>query len=189
MTIDVKCATRRRNIHWHGIIHIKKQETDSMQSNGRQGWLNQYNRDYYGGGLMFLIGAGAVYKGMSYKMGTLSRMGPGYFPVAVGVVLAAMGVLIALGARRNVPAGAEKKYQPPEWRAWFCIVLSNIAFLVLGEYGGLLPATFAVVFISALGDRQNTLKSAFLLALAMALVAVVVFWWALSMQFPLFRWG
>jgi hypothetical protein len=163
-------------------------ETGSIENKGQQGWLNQYNRDYYGGALMFLLGAGAVYKGMSYKVGTLSRMGPGYFPVAVGVVLALMGILIALGARSNVPAKQEE-YQGPEWRGWICIVLSIIAFLVLGRYGGLLPATFAVVFISALGDRENNLKQALFLSLAMAGVAALVFWWALSMQFPLFRWG
>jgi len=159
-----------------------------MQNKGQHGWLNQYNRDYYGGGLMFLLGVGAVYKGLSYKVGTLSRMGPGYFPVAVGVVLALMGVLIALGARSNASAKPEE-YKPPEWRGWICIVLSIIAFLVVGRYGGLLPATFAVVFISALGDRENNLKQALFLSLAMAGVAAVVFWWALSMQFPLFRWG
>ena len=62
-------------------------------------------------------------------------------------------------------------------------------FLLLGEYGGLLPATFAIVFISALVDRDNTLREAFLLALAMMVIAVVVFWWALSLQLPLFQWG
>ena len=73
--------------------------------------------------------------------------------------------------------------------AEFCIVLSIVAFIVFGTYGGLLPATFAVVFISALGDRQNTLKSAFVLAVAMSIISVVIFWWALKLQFPLFTWG
>jgi hypothetical protein len=154
-----------------------------------QGWLNAYNKDYYGGGLMFLLGVGTIWKGLDYKVGTLSRMGPGYFPVAVGAILALMGILIALGARSSAPAKPGKKAHPPEWRGWLCIVAANIAFIVLGRYGGLLPATFAVVFISALGDRQNTLKSAFVLALAMVVVCVIVFWWALQLQFPLFRWG
>jgi len=151
--------------------------------------LSNYNKDYYGGGLMFLLGVGTVYKGFDYHIGTLSRMGPGYFPVAVGVVLALMGVLIALGARKNVPEDAGKKAHPPEWRGWSCIILANVAFIVLGRYGGLIPATFAVVFISALGDRQNTLKNAFILAAAMVVVCLIVFWWALQLQFPLFQWG
>jgi hypothetical protein len=61
--------------------------------------------------------------------------------------------------------------------------------VVLGQYGGLLPATFAVVFISALGDRQNTVKGAFLLSIVMCAVCVAVFWYGLQVQFPLFQWG
>ena len=158
-----------------------------MSTSGK-GWLNAYNKDYYGGALMFLLGVGTVWKGFDYKIGTLSRMGPGYFPVGVGAILAVMGILIALGARSNAPK-AGKKAHPPEWRGWSCIILGNIAFVVLGRYGGLLPATFAIVFISALGDRQNTFRSALVLSLAMVVVCVVVFWWALQLQFPLFRWG
>jgi hypothetical protein len=48
------------------------------------------------------------------------------------------------------------------------------------------PATFAIVFISALGDKMNTLKSAAILGAGVVVVAVVVFWWALQMQIPLF---
>lgn len=168
-------------------------EGSSKAGTGRvaaRGWLNDYNRDYYGGALMFLLGAGAIYLGLSYEVGTLSHMGPGYFPVAVGAVLAAMGVLIALSARvPGAKGGVEKKALPPEWRGWAAIILSNIAFVVLGHYGGLLPATFAVVFIAALGDRQNTLKNALLLALAMTAVCFVAFAWALKVQLPLFTWG
>ncbi|MEJ0045599.1 MAG: hypothetical protein WDN04_05275 [Rhodospirillales bacterium] len=49
----------------------------------------------------------------------------------------------------------EKEKLAPEWRGWICIVASVLAFVVLGKYGGLLPATFAIVFIAALGDRDN----------------------------------
>jgi len=39
----------------------------------------------------------------------------------------------------------------PEWRAWLCILAGPILFIILGSLGGLLPATFACVFVSALG--------------------------------------
>lgn len=153
----------------------------------RYGKYGKYHKDYYGGALMLVIGLWAVYQGLSYKMGTLSQMGPGFFPVSVGAVLALMGVLIALGARTALPA--EDKHLAPEWRGWICIVASIVAFIVVGRYGGLLPATFAVVFVSALGDRQNTVRDALLLSVGVCAVAVIVFWWALKMQFPLFTWG
>ena len=153
-----------------------------------KGFLNPLNRDYYGGTLMLLLGLGAAYQGMHYPLGTLSRMGPGFFPVSLGVILTLIGLAIAIGGKW---AGLEdeKKTLPPEWRGWFCICLSIIAFVVLGKYGGLLPATFGIVFISALGDRQNTILGAAALALASSVVCVLLFWWALQMQFPLFSWG
>ena len=156
-------------------------------------FINKHNRDYYGGGLMLLFGLGAVWEGMSYRIGSLVRMGPGFFPVALGVILAFTGVAIMVGAAASAAAEIKEDNKEdnlrPEWRGWICISLSIIAFVVLGRYGGLVPATFAIVFISALGDRQNTIKSAIILAAAMCLVCVAVFWYALQVQFPLFQWG
>jgi hypothetical protein len=148
----------------------------------------KYIMDYAGGTLMLLIGIGAVVQGQTYTIGTLSRMGPGYFPVALGTILALIGVgLLVSAALANAPADAESR--PPEWRGWICIVLSIVAFVVFGKYGGLVPATFAIVFISAMGERKNTIWSAGLLAVLMVVICVVVFWWALQLQFPLFAWG
>ena len=158
-----------------------------MDRRNPRGFMSRYHRDYYGGALMVLIGLGAVFMGIGYQTGSLSHMGPGFFPVSVGVIVALMGVLIAFGARGQTEDEAE--YLPPEWRGWICIVLSIVAFVVIGKFGGLLPATFAIVFISALGDRENTIKGALILSAAMCVICVVVFWWALQLQFPLFTWG
>jgi hypothetical protein len=145
----------------HGVIHRQptgdamNEQAGSAGQQGapaRQGRMKRYHNDYYAGALMLVIGLGAIYEGLRYKIGTLSKMGPGFFPVAIGAVLALLGVLIALGARSAAPA-AEDKHLPAEWRGWFCIV--DALLLALGGCG----------------------------------VAVVVFWWALKMQFPLFTWG
>jgi hypothetical protein len=146
-------------------------------------------REYYGGALMMLIGLAAIAQGSSYKIGSLTAMGSGFFPVALGVILVLLGIFIAGTAHRAPAEVIAEERAPIEWRGWICILASVAAFVVLGKYGGLLPATFAVVFISALGDRGNTLISALLLAVAMSAVCVVVFWWLLQVQFPLFTWG
>lgn len=145
------------------------------------------NKDYHGGALMILFGLGAVFEGMNYRIGTLTHMGPGFFPAAIGALLVLMGVILAIEGlgRKNMSDGKEKS----EWRGWLCILGGIVAFIVLGRYCGLLPATFAIVFISALGDRNNTVKVALALSVAMCVVAVVIFWWLLQLQFPLIRWG
>lgn len=145
-------------------------------------------RDYAGGVLMIALGLGAAFQGATYPIGRLSRMGPGFFPVALGVILTLAGVAIAITARFEQDV-VDAKSRSSEWRGWICICSSIVAFVVLGEWGGLLPATFAVVFISALGDRQNRLLDAALLAIACVVVALVVFHFGLQLQFPLFQWG
>lgn len=150
--------------------------------------LAKYVRDYAGGALMLLIGIGAVIQGQTYSIGSLSKMGPGYFPVALGTLLTVLGIALLIDARLSQPK-TEAKSLPPEWRGWICIVLSIIAFAVIGKYGGLIPATIATVVISALGERNNTWRSALALASVMVVVCVVLFWWGLNLQFPLFAWG
>jgi len=155
---------------------------------------SKFKKDYYGGALMVIVGVAAAYTGYGYRVGELAHMGPGFFPVALGTLLAFIGVLMVISARGQEPSPepAVSHGHPggmPDMRGCVCIVLGILAFLLLGEYGGLLPATFAIVFISALGDRDNTLLEALLLSLAMVVIAVVVFWWALSLQLPLFQWG
>lgn len=151
-------------------------------------YVNPKRRDYYAGMLMVLAGLGAIYNGIRYSIGTLNQMGPGFFPVAIGVALVATGVGIAVLAAYAPQQQGEKKLAP-EYKAWCFILGSIVAFIVLGRHGGLVPATFAVVFISALGDRENTVWRALSLAAGMTVLCVIVFWWALSLQFPLFQWG
>jgi len=164
--------------------------------------IKRAGKDRLGGALMILIGAGAAQQGITYSLGTLAAPGPGLFPGALGVLLMLIGLAIAVTGKRapaalpasagTLAAGAAAAIVPaprPEWRGWFCIVLSVIAFIVLGSHGGLVPASFAVAFIAALGDRDNTLLSACVLGVAMAVVSVVVFWWLLQLQLPLFQWS
>ncbi len=50
--------------------------------------VNNPNRDYHGGALMIAIDVGAMIQCREYPVGTLSRMGPGVFPVVLGAILA-----------------------------------------------------------------------------------------------------
>ena len=81
------------------------------------------------------------------------------------------------------------KHSAPEWRGWICILGGVIAFVIFGVYGGLVPATFASVFVAALGDRQNNVKQSALLAAALTVFCVIVFHYGLKLQLPLFQWG
>lgn len=141
-------------------------------------------RRYAAGGLMALFGLAVVLEARTFGLGSLARVGPGLFPMIVGGALVLVGALIAV----TPEAGSEhEEAGRPDWRGWACIVLGILAFVVLGEHLGLGPATFACVFVSALGDRQGNPRAALLLALAMTAVAGIVFTLALKFQMPFWR--
>ena len=85
--------------------------------------------------------------------------------------------------------GEHDEFGGAEWRGWGCIVLGVVSFLVLGTYGGLVPATFACVFISALGDRGGSVRESLGLACVVTIVGVILFYYLLKVQLPLWRWG
>ena len=145
-------------------------------------------RDYYAGGLMLLLGLGAAVTGTGYKFGSLARMGPGFMPVVLGMVLAFIGLLIA-GTALASSERDDSKFLPenPQWLGWLCIIGGPILFIILGEYAGMIPAVFACVFVCALGDKTATYKSAAILAAGVTVFGVLLFHYMLSIPFPLLR--
>ena len=140
--------------------------------------------DHLAGMLISLIGLVALLQGRSYGIGTLGAAGPGFFPVVVGVVMVAIGILIALSRYAAEKDEAEVSI---DWRGGSAILLGVLVFIIAGEYLGLAPATFACVLISALGDRTATIRSALILAAAVTVGGVALFSYALQLPFPLFR--
>jgi putative tricarboxylic transport membrane protein len=149
---------------------------------------SKLKRDYYAGGLMLLLGVGAAVTGSGYKVGSLAKMGPGFMPVLLGVVLAFLGILIA-GTALGSPQADDNKFLPdnPQWLGWLCILGGPVLFIILGQYGGMIPAVFACVFVSALGDKTATYKSSAILAAGVTVFGVLLFHYLLSIPFPLLR--
>lgn len=147
-------------------------------------------------GLLFLaIGLVLSFVASSYPVGTLTRMGPGFFPLCLSVLLAFLALIILFSPKAKL---MEETEQPDpqiqttpllRWRGISCIILGLLAFIFLGEYLGLVPAAFFLVFISALGDRDQSIKSALLLALGTTVIGVLLFSWVLQLQLPMFKWS
>ena len=158
--------------------------------------MNKWTKDHSGGVLLIAVGAAVVIAGVGYGMGSLRQMGSGFFPVVLGVLMALVGVALLATAPRAADAATAEP--PPEtahlagpvvqWRGWLCILGGVLAFVVLGEHGGLVPAAFAAVFIAALGDRSNSVRAAAALAALMTALGVLVFHYGLHLLLPLFAW-
>lgn len=148
-------------------------------------------RDVYAGVLMTLIGAAiSLNSYTNYRLGTLTQMGPGMFPLMLGVAMTFVGMLI-LGNAVAAARDPDETILPAqrEWRGWACILAGPIAFILLGEYFGLAAATFGCVFVSALGERSSSVKEAAILAAIVTVIGCVLFSLVLKLNFPIVRWG
>lgn len=149
-------------------------------------------RDFYAGGLMLLLGLGIALKGTAYRQGTLMHMGPGFFPTALGVLLILLGIAIAATALSPSAESSEHGEsilpEKPEWWAWLCILMSPVGFIVFGSQFGMIPGTFACVFIAALGDRQATWKSTIILSTVVTVFGVSLFSYLLQVPMPILTW-
>ena len=158
--------------------------------------MNKLTKDHAGGALLLVAGIAVVVAGVGYGVGTLRQMGSGFFPVVLGALLALIGAALLFSAGRAPGAGAD---EPPaemahlagpvvQWRGWLCIVGAALAFVVLGQHGGLVPASFASVFIAAMGDRGNGVRAAATLAAVLTVLGVIVFHYGLHLLLPLLAW-
>jgi hypothetical protein len=147
-------------------------------------------KDFYAGLVMILLGAGVTLNSTTYDLGSLMHMGPGMFPFLLGIVLTFVGILI-LGTAFTAPYDENERILPDsmEWRGWGCILAGPILFIIFGEFFGMMPATFACVFVAALGDRTATLKSSLALSFGVTICGALLFSYLLQLPFPLFKWG
>lgn len=138
---------------------------------------------------MVLCGLLAAQDSRHYTIGTLRQMGPGYFPLALGILLIVLGIIIAGTAGSGADDKEHEQYPHNEWRGWFCVIAGPVLFMILGKFGGMAPATFACVFVSALGDRKTTPKAALALATGITVFGVILFSYFLQIPMPVFQWG
>ena len=146
-------------------------------------------RDFFAGLMFSAVGVAFAWGATTYNVGSGARMGPGYFPLMLGIVLSFIGLLIMFEAMTVETADGEPigKWA---WRQVFFILGANLAFGVLlgglPSVGvpamGLIIAIYALVFIAAQAGSKHALKSVFALATVLAVGSYVAFIWLLKLQ-------
>ena len=146
--------------------------------------LTRDYRDIIGGALLVFGGvAFSWYAAHHYDLGTLRRMGPGMFPMALGLVLAAFGVMLMIPAFFRTGS-------MPAIRVWspLFVLSSVVAFGLLIRPFGLVPATLAVTIISSMAELRIRPISLALLCLSLCVIAWLTFKIGLGMPVHMVRW-
>lgn len=141
--------------------------------------------DFFAALVVILLGIFSAWQSSYYSFGTVSRIGPGMFPLALGVILIIAGCGIMMIESRLGKGSAIRSFPA---RGIFSISVAILAFAFLIERVGLAPAVFAAVFFSALAEREFRIKRVFVLAIALAAVCSLIFTVLLGLQVRPLQW-
>jgi len=148
-------------------------------------------KDFFSG-LMFMgIGVAFAWGATTYSVGSGARMGPGYFPLYLGVLMTILGAFITFQALviETVGGGKIGKWA---WKPLFFVIMANLVFGILlaglPSRGipamGLIVAIYALVFIASMAEDGWKFKATFILATILAIGSYLAFVMALKLQFP-----
>jgi hypothetical protein len=139
----------------------------------------RHPKDLFAGLLFIAFGAAAIAIGSNYPFGSSARMGPGYFPRVLGILLIGLGAVIALrGLKLKGTPIAVGSLKP------LVIVLGSIVlFGLLSPHIGLVLASILLIVSASAASSEFRWKEALLSGIVLAAGAVMVFIWGLGLQF------
>ncbi len=139
-------------------------------------------KDFWAGLMFITVGLFFLIWGqMHYQTGSAVRMGPGYFPSVLGGLLAFLGALVLIDSL--VEEGP--KISKFHFRPLLFLLASSLAFAYLLKPLGLVLASIALVFISALGGHEFKWKEVAILSVVLVIFSVLVFVKGLVLPFPI----
>jgi uncharacterized membrane protein YqjE len=134
----------------------------------------------FAAGLMFIgFGVAAIAIGSGYPLGVAARMGPGYFPRILGILLLVLGAVLTLRALRL--DGAKITLESP--RPLLIVLGSVVLFGMTAPSLGLVVATILLIVVSSAASTEFRWKEALVSGALLAAVAVAGFIWGLGLQF------
>lgn len=153
---------------------------------GHGGQRMTINRKDLGAGVAFiLIGAFFAYNTSDLDMGTMTRMGPGMFPLILSGLLALIGMVIIVQGIGHAATPAN----PVPWRGLFLVLLAPVIFGLTARGLGFVPAIALVALVTAYASRRMHALLAVSLAAGLTLFCVAVFYYGLGLPLILFgRW-
>jgi hypothetical protein len=142
-------------------------------------------RDFWSGLIFGAGGVGAVVLGRESSMGTATKMGPGYFPTMLGMLLALIG--LALVVRAFLVRG--ERIARVALRPLVLVLGAAVLFGVTLRGAGLVVALIALVLVSAAASRLVVWRAAIVLAVGLAGFSSLVFTKLLGLPIPVLgRW-
>jgi|GEM_PF-899078 len=150
--------------------------------------MDEGRKDLIGGALLLIAGGAiAVHCYLSYDLGSLRRMGTGFYPMLSGIALAGLGLPILLPPLLS--GIAIGRVPLPPLRAAFFVLAAVAAFALLYAPFGLFPAIVAMVGLAGLASPVRTsLRDLAVMAVVLCVLAWAIFGLGLSLGLRMLNW-
>jgi putative tricarboxylic transport membrane protein len=131
---------------------------------------------------MFIgFGVLAIVVANDYPMGSAMRMGPGYFPVAVGACLIAIGAIVTAGGFKLQGEGIGSF----PWRA---MLLLSVGFASVAwgmDHLGFVPSLAILIILAAVSGREFRWHEVLIETVVLIVGSWMLFIWGLGLPYPL----
>ncbi|MGC4027145.1 MAG: tripartite tricarboxylate transporter TctB family protein [Mesorhizobium sp.] len=134
------------------------------------------------GALLAAVGIFFAVQSLSMEIGSTFRMGPGFFPLALSIILIVLGVVILVQATRveGEPLGAIA------WRGMAFILPAPIIFGLTVRSLGFVPAIFIAALVASFASHKMSVVAAVVLSVCVTVFSYVVFLWGLGLPYQAF---
>lgn len=148
-------------------------------------------KDFFSGLMFTIVGISFAVGATNFDVGNAARMGPGYFPLLLGILLTILGLVITvLSFRSKSPDG--DPIGKIAWRPLGFVLGANLVFGVLlvglPSLGipamGFIVAIYGLVIISGFARANSSIKESLILATLLAIGSYGAFVYMLNLQFP-----
>jgi uncharacterized membrane protein len=133
--------------------------------------------------MYMVIGIFFTFVATGYQMGTAAKMGPGYFPFYLGLLMTLLGLLVLV--KSFGATAAIEKIPKFNWRIIAQITGAVVLYGLLLPRLGFLVAVLVLVFVSASASKEFTWKGTAINAAFLVAFTYSVFVLGLKLQFPL----
>jgi Tripartite tricarboxylate transporter TctB family len=148
-------------------------------------------KDFFSGLMFMVVGMAFAIGAYSYSMGDGARMGPGYFPRLLGILMAILGSVIIFKALTVATIDGEK-LGAWAWKPLGYILGANLAFgILLGGLPsiklpamGLIAGIYALTIIASKAGDTFKMKEVLILATILAVGSYLAFIVLLKLQIP-----
>jgi len=139
-------------------------------------------KDFASGLMFILVGFGFSWVARGYSMGTAAKMGPGYFPFWLGIVLALLGALVLFGSLSS--KSEEDSLARWDIKTLLWILGSVVLFGLLLKPLGMVLSVLVLVLVSSMASHEFSWKGAILNAIILVLISLGAFVYGINLQMP-----